>query len=190
MQHRPIPFADIAAELNRLCQAQRSGVLRIVTDKNHAASFGLVTGRVVNVRYRIKRNRDALPLLQQVEMGQYSFNEEEGVADESAALPPNDEILALFAQQSFPVSAPSPAPNVSPPPPGETVAIPVALSPSEQTVLEAALAEHIGPMASIVCRNTLAKTSSLAEAITVIAGRIPDTDRARQFEQEVRSRLF
>lgn len=189
MQRQPVPLADLAAELNRLCEAQRSGVLRIVTDKNHAASFGLVTGRIVNIRYRIKRNRDALPLLQQVEAGRYSFNEEESVADESAALPPNDEILALFAQHSAPVSAPSPAPNVSPPPPSETAAIPVTLSPNEQTVLEAALAEHIGPMASIICRGAFAKTSSLDETITTVASRIPDAERARQFEQEVRSRL-
>ncbi len=185
MQHRLVPLADLAAELNRLCQTQRTGVLRIVTDKNHAASFGLVAGRIVNVRYRIKRNSDALLLLKQVETGQFSFAEGENADDESAALPPTEEILGQFGQYGVPVGT-ALEPNPAPKPPSEAA---VTLSPSARAVLEAALAEHIGPIASIVCRSALAKASSLPEAITTMAERIPNPERARQFEQEVRGRL-
>ncbi len=170
MQHR-LPLVDITAELNRLCQTGRTGVLRIVTDQNHAASFGLLAGRIISIRYRIKRNQDALPLLKQVKTGHYSFNEAESVDDENAALPSNEEILAQFCQYGDPTSDPpqavsTPAPSISPSPPKEVAAAPATFSPSELTVLEAALAEHIGPMADIVCRNTLVKSSRPGAAKT------------------------
>lgn len=185
-QHPQVPLAGIVSELKQLCQARRTGVLRIVTDKNHAASFGLSGGRIVAVRYRIKRNADALPLLKQVEAGQYSFNEGESLGDESALLPPNEEILGGLIQGSVQAGGPLeptvPAPQ--PPPDGDT-----AISPAAQAVLEAALTEHIGPMAGIVCRNVFAKAPNLAEAVSALASKIPNAERAHQFEREVRSKL-
>lgn len=180
-------LTDIISELRRLSGAQRTGVLRIVTDQNHTASFGLEGGRIVALRYRIKRGADAIALLKEINTGQYTFDEQEKPSDERALLPPHEEILARLGGGAHDADAVgvTDAPNltVAAPPPEST------LSPAAKATLEAALAEHIGPMAGIVCRNVFADATSLGAAVAAMASKIPDAERAGRFEREVQRRL-
>ncbi len=186
------PAEDLFAALEGFCRTGRTGVFRIVTHTNHAAAVGLEAGRVVALRYRIRRGAEALPLLGQIEAGQYSFNDRESLG-EDPALPASSEILAQLglrgtelparpADAALPASSPSEAP-LAPPADAPT------LSPAARAVLEAALAEHIGPMAGIVVRNVLARTADLSEIIAAVRAKIPNPDRARQFEEEVLRKL-
>ena len=201
------PAAELFAALEGLCRAGRTGVLRIVTRNNHAASFGLETGRIVAMRYRIRRGTEALALLEQIEAGQYSFNEGETLGDDPL-LPPSSEILARLLRRSVPAP---PTPRPADPAPAQPASAepattpsadalspntlspntpsPAALSPAAKAILEAALAEHIGPMAGIVVRNALATTTDLSGVVAAIRAKIPNANRARQFEDEVRRKL-
>ena len=201
------PAGELFAALEEFCRTGRTGVFRIVTDTNHAASVGLEAGRVVALRYRIRRGAEALPLLGQIESGQYSFNDRESLG-EDPALPASAEVLAQLGVRGAQVPArlngavlPPSTPSEAPPaPPQSATPEPTSLkpapppgaptwSPAAKAILEAALAEHIGPMAGIVIRNTLAKTGDLNEVVAAIRAKIPNADRARQFEEEVRRKL-
>lgn len=192
------PAKELFTALEALCRTGRTGVFRIVTPNNHGASFGLEAGRIIAARYRIRRGTEALPLLEQIEAGQYSFSEGE-TSSEDPSLPPSSEVLArLLRRGASALQAPRPSdpalPGTDPTgAPLESAATPPAdapaLPPAAKAILEAALAEHIGPMAGIVIRNTLAKTTDLGEVISAIRAKIPNADRARQFEEEVRRKL-
>lgn len=190
------PAKDLFVALEGFCRAGRTGVFRIVTHTNHAAAVGLEAGRVVALRYRIRRGAEALLLLGQIEAGQYSFNESESLG-EDPALPASDEILAQLGLRGTQAPARPPGaalpPTAAPTAPAAPQPAPPAdaptLSPAARAILEAALAEHIGPMAGIIVRNTLVKTGDLNEVITALRAKIPNADRARQFEEEVRRKL-
>lgn len=185
-----LPLAQIIAELDSLCQAGRTGVLRITTDNNHTAQFGLEAGRIVSARYRIKRGQEALDLMKRVQAGQYSFEEGKSVNNEEATLPSSEEIFAQLghAAASAPASAPA-APSVAAPSAAPTSAA-GEFSTAAKIAFEDALAEHIGPMASIVCRKVLAQASDIGEAIEMMKAKIPDPERAEQFERNVMSRTL
>lgn len=187
-------LSDIISELKQLSGARRTGVLRIVTDQNHTAAVGLEGGRIVALRYRIKRGADAIALLKEINTGQYTFDEQEKPGDERALLPPHEEILEQLgggvqvgAQTDFvqagPVQADAPPPAA---PPSNSD---VPISPTAKAVLESALAEHIGPMAGIVCRNVFANATTLSAAVAAMASKILDAERAGRFEREVQRRL-
>ena len=63
------------------------------------------------------------------------------------------------------------------------------VDPQSRALLEAALAEYIGPMASIVCDSDLAMGQNLDTAITTLAKAIPDPENGRRFAEEVRAQL-
>ena len=191
-----IPAGELFTALTGFCRAGRTGVFRIVTHTNHAAAVGLEAGRVVALRYRIRRGAEALPLLERIEAGQCSFHEGESLG-EDPGLPGSDEMLAKLGRRDAPHPPARPADAALPPtaaplklaPLGPAPPAAPALSPATRAMLEAALAEHIGPMAGVVVRNTLAKTGDLNEVVAAVRAKIPNADRARQFEEEVRRKL-
>ena len=192
-----LPLQQIVQVLRALCEEERTGVLRIITDNNHTAQFGLEAGRIAAIRYRIKRGLDALGLVKQIRAGQCSFEEGQNAGNEAAALPSNEEIFAQLGQAAAAAptqpSAANAAPSAEPATPVAPVApsdAPFEFSTAAKIAFEDALAEHIGPMASIVCRNVLAQASGIGEAIEMMKAKIPDPERAEQFERNVMSRTL
>ncbi len=189
-----LPLQQIVQVLKALCEEERTGVLRIITGNNHTAQFGLEAGRIVAIRYRIKRGLDALGLVKQIRVGQCNFDEGQSAGNEAAALPSNEEIFAQLGQAAAAAptqpSTASAAPSAEPATPVAPSDAPFEFSTVAKIAFEDALAEHIGPMASIVCRNVLAQASGIGEAIEMMKAKIPDPERAEQFERNVMSRTL
>ena len=194
MNHKGyLPLAEIVQALHTLCQKGRTGVLRIITDNNHTAQFGLEGGRIVFVRYRIRRGVEALEQIKLIQTGQFSFEEGKSIGNDEARLPGNSGILFQLGHPNTPApraTAPAvpPTPQNSTPPP--SLSLKEDFSTAAKIALEDALTEHIGPMAGIVCRNVLAQASDIGEAITMMKAKIPDPERAEQFERNVMSRTL
>ena len=66
-----IPFADIVLELEKLCDAGKTGVLSVVTPKNKSAQIMLSKGTIVFVYFFNKRGKDALSLMMEMERNNF-----------------------------------------------------------------------------------------------------------------------
>ena len=63
------------------------------------------------------------------------------------------------------------------------------LSDTQKDYLRDNLTEYIGPMAVFVCSDALEKADNLEEALSLMAMRIPDEDKAARFRAAARAKL-
>ena len=173
---------SLADTLANFCREGRSGSLRIVTNDNHTAFFGLIAGQIVAVRYRIRKGGRAIEQMLGVKSGSYTFSEGEAV-EAQGELPSTAEILALLG-----------AANPDLPPPNSTAKEPVLepamrLPASVQSVLEDVLVTYAGPAASLMARGVFQSSSDVNAAIEKLAGKLPDSSQAQAFTAEAKSKL-
>jgi len=182
-----IPFADIVLELEKLCDAGKTGVLSVVTPKNKSAQIMLSKGTIVFVYFFNKRGKDALSLMMEMEAGRFRF-QEGAITAKPMNLPPTQEIVQYLLSGA----KPSEVINVRPAPPPEVVAGPAAsaaLTLEQRDKLEYALSKYIGPMATIICEDSLDGVADLSAAIEALATEIPDSGKADQFRSDARQQL-
>ncbi len=175
-----IPFPSIVAELRQLCREQRSGLLLITTDKHRLAQFNLDKGEIVFVSFQGKRGEHVLPLLRQIQGGQFRFKEKT-VSTFSDPLPPTEAILSYLGGGNGDVETVGAATSAKPPNEG--------LPENIKAILERALAEFIGPIAAIVCAEHLQTAKDLESAIAVLADHVPNPEHASRFKNEVRAKI-
>lgn len=175
------PFPDLIAQLRQFCQERRTGTLFIATEDNRLARIGLEQGQIVFLSFQTKRGADALPLMRQIKAGRARFEDGMITAVSKTPLPPTIEMLAYLNG----AAAPAPSSGDEAPPPNP----PGAITPDKVAVLEAELAEHIGPLAGIICAEQLARHGDLAALVAALAEEIPDPGRAAQFTEQARRRL-
>ena len=93
-----IPFDQIKNEIISLCEAGKTGDLRIFTEDKHAAVINLHEGEIIGLRYRISRGNDALELIKGINKGKIQFQKSgSGInLGGSMDLPSTAEILKLL----------------------------------------------------------------------------------------------
>ena len=164
-----ISLSQLVTELKRMCQKGDSGKLYVSTNKNTFSQIGLKEGKIVAISYGSKKGTDALDALVEIESATIVFMPVSTYAEESMALPPNEDIFNRLNAASPVVASPDP----------------VAELPQEfKEKLQQTLANYIGPMANTVCAQVLPTTSDIHAAITALAAQIPDSERARAFQTE------
>lgn len=188
---QPVSLTGFTSVLEQLCQEGRTGTFHLATDLNHTAAVTLKAGQIVGVRYRISRNLAALQELLKAKSLTYRFEAKEPLEQASSDLPETQAVLAqlkaALAGQSF---TPQPATQPVIASSSVTTTSPVKQLPSSvKVLLESALAEHIGPMASIVAQGVFNKTGDAVEALAALAAKVPDPSRAQRFKQEVEKKL-
>lgn len=185
-QETYIPFADIVVELKKLCDAEKTGVLFVVTRKNKSAQIMLSKGNIIFVYFFNKRGKDALSLMMEIEAGRFRFQEGATTA-KPMNLPPTSEILQYLMSGA----KPSEVINVRPVQAVETAGEPTvsSLTIEQRDKLEYALAKYIGPMATIICEDSLEGVPDLTAAINALAAEIPDQGKAELFRKEARQQL-
>jgi len=186
-EHPLLDYDQLIGTLGRLCAERRSGTMFIITPDNQSARFVLHQGEIVSVGFRVKRGREALPLIKNIAAGRFEFSAEmQGPAD--ATLPATHELLA---QLGLPAAALASAPR-------PTEAAPPASRPQVeriQRILEAELTEFLGPMARLVCREHIARAGSLMDpnelgrVIDALSREIGDPAKEARFRREMLAKL-
>lgn len=180
-----IPFSEIILEIGKICKQKATGTLFVSTSDNRSAQIMLDRGEIVFVFFSGKRGQEALMLMSKIEEGRFRF-QEGGVVARRMALPSNQEILqALSGAPSQSVTSSWAAPAV----PEKKAPTGGGLSAEQKSVLEACMADCIGPMAAIICEDHFSSIGDLKSAIEALAEEIPSAAQAKKFREMVAERL-
>jgi hypothetical protein len=190
----PVSFGELVKELDALCAAQRTGTMFIATTDNQSARIGLREGAIVSVVFRTRRGLEAADHLRKITGGRFSFSET--IVDRVASddLPPTSALLALLAGEASPLPPRAPRPAPPPAAPAPPAAVRAALSQAQSTI-EAELMEFVGPIASVLCREHIARAASAGPPfdwpalVDAIAREIGDRAKEERFKQQVLTRL-
>lgn len=177
-------YPGFVALLRQFCNKKRSGMLFAATDANQMARIELQQGKISDISFMHKRGSVALSLLTRIQAGRARFSE--GVLSESNAqrepLPKSEDILDYLDKAPAQASAPPTATGA-----GKSSAS--ALEPADREVLEALMAEYIGPVAGVICEEHFASGADLDSTVAALAVEIGDRERAERFVEEARGRL-
>lgn len=173
-------LALLIAELRKLCAAQSTGTFMVITEGN-VALFVLEKGAIVAVTFKGKHGEEALPALRQITTGAPRFHKGVKLAA-NMPLPPTEALLHSLEPGA-------PGHSSSTPLARQQVLVASDLTPQMKAVLETTLATFVGPMASLLCAEHLARIHNIDEAIAALAEEIPDPESSRRFQNMVRNRL-
>lgn len=180
-ESQSIPFSHLVARLQQFCQEQRTGMALIWASSTSTGRIYLLEGQIVSVSFQGEKGAKALPRLATLTAGRLDFFND-ATKPASETLPPTDKILAHLA-----ANAPTDDSSDSRAPAG--VVTGTILTAKATTVLKETLAEHIGPMASVLFESGLVDRQDLDTAIETLAGKIPNPDNREQFVHHVRTKL-
>lgn len=177
-----LSFPELLAELRRLCANESTGFALIRPSGARLARISLQHGEIVFLSFQETSGMAALPLLASIDSCQLDFVAGLG-GTSKIPLPPTGQILDTLAAAGTGTTGPSPSRTAA------HGAHPQPICARTRFILEAALAERIGPMAAILCQEDFAEAHDLDSAIQALAREIPDAEDARTFVAEVRAEL-
>lgn len=187
-----LPFTEIVKELEKLCKNKATGTLSLTTAANRSAQVAIDHGEVVFVFYSGKMGEGALAAMAGIDGGRFRF-QENSLPSRRMTLPPSAAILAQLTSGAAitggatkPPASPSAVSAVSP---AAATSSAGSLTPDQKQLLERCLAEHIGPMATIICEDQLRGSLSLEEAIDALAAEVPTPAAAEAFRKLALARL-
>jgi hypothetical protein len=186
-----VGYDELLRALRQLCAERRVGTLYVTTADNKAASFTLLEGEIVGVRFRVYRGREALPHLKAILLSRHAFSEG-NVADTDPDLPTTGEILQILGVVAPAPAAPAPARGPAARPAARASRVDLG---RVQAVLEGELVEYLGPMAKMICTECIEKTApidgpaDLRRLIDALAQEIGDPAREEVFKREAWNKL-
>jgi hypothetical protein len=161
---------QLAALLQSQIAEKQTSTLYVHTDDNHLIAVGMEHGEIVSLTCGAKRGKRAIPLIQKMHSGTYRFDENV-MPDRHATteLPTGNELLASLA--------------------GDVVEEDKPCDPDQlQATLCKVLQDHMGPMAAVVCKETIEAAGGLdsldkiKRVIDDLAREIDDPGEANQFQ--------
>jgi hypothetical protein len=176
-------FPELLSELRRLCAERSTGFVLIRPSGVKLARITLEKGEIVFISFQERSGVEALPLLAAIGSGRLDFLPGLG-GTAKIPLPPTDEILGRLAGLVSTETRAVGGLGAASSQPGSSV-----INARSRSILEATLADYIGPMASIVCQGDAVRNQSLETAIEALAREIPDPDSGRKFIKDVRAKL-
>ena len=193
----PVHPRLLAKAFKQICEENHTGVLQIITKKVQVVSFDIKDGKISSIKYKTRRNKEALQEIGAIEESKYTFYErkEVGEINVDIEMPTNEEVLQyLLGEPTDVLSTPT-----SPTAPKETNKkennqqqssdnkeddTQQIISLELKEGLKKALTEQIGPISSIMCKDVFSKTVYIDTAIKMLADKIPDAGRAQSFRAE------
>jgi len=161
--------------LKSLVNEQRTTTLYVRTNDNHLITFGVDRGEIVSMRCGAKRGERAIPMIRQMRAGTYRLDDEHTpLRNAGITLPPSQTLLLLLAEEDE-----------------------IEASDCEwvQDVLCKVLADYMGPIAPLVCRETVEAVGGLdspeqvERVIDRLAREIDNSAEAERFRLRVKSEL-
>lgn len=181
MTQEYIPFHAIVGEIKRFCDLKSTGTMYVATKANRSAQIVFERGEIVFVYFYNKRGQDALDLMVDIVAGRYRF--QEGVISaRRVSLPPTTDVINFLLRGKNGGNSLSQNDQ-------QQISVGGGLDSAQKTVLEAALAEYIGPMAAIICEDYLSSAANVTAAVDALASEIPSADQAEKFKSQMRVRL-
>lgn len=188
-----LPFSEILKQLDLLCKQKATGTLSLTTSANRSAQVAIENGEVVFLFYSGKMGEAALAAMATIDSGRFRF-QENTLPSRRMTLPATATLLARLrsgaaapsgsAAAGGSGSAVTAAASTAVPPRGAS-----GLTAEQKQILERCLAEHIGPMAAIICEDQLQGASNVEEALDILAAEVPTPAAAEQFRKMVLARL-
>jgi hypothetical protein len=194
-----LSYRQLMTELSALCAAKRTGTMFIATTDNQSAHIGLKQGEIVSLVFRTQRGLEALDHVRKITAGRFTFSD--AVIDRGAHvdLPFTADLLTLLIGEESPLPPPAPAPARAAAP---RVPVPAAAQPLDnpqlaraRTVIESELTEFVGPIASLLCRDHIARAAAAGppwdwpELVEAVAREIGDPPKENRFKQQALARL-
>jgi hypothetical protein len=194
-----VPFSEILNKLDQLCKQKATGTLFLTTSANRSAQVAIDHGEVVFLFYSGKMGEAALAAMATIDSGHFRF-QENSLPSRRMALPPAATVLTRLqsgAAATGSSAAPSSSAAAITDSSAVTRVVPTAapsrgssgLTAEQKQILERCLAEHIGPMAAIICEDQLRGTFNVEEAIDALAAEVPTPAAAEQFRKLALARL-
>lgn len=188
-----LPFSEILKQLDNLCKQKATGTLSLTTSANRSAQVAIENGEVVFLFYSGKMGEAALAAMATIDSGRFRF-QENTLPSRRMTLPATATLLARLRSGAAATSGTAAAGGSGS---AAATAVPTAVPPrgasgltaEQKQILERCLAEHIGPMAAIICEDQLQGTSNVEEALDVLAAEVPTPAAAEQFRKMVLARL-
>jgi hypothetical protein len=166
-----VGYDALIAELRRLNAERRTGVLFIATADNHGGQVALQEGHIVAVRFRRKVGLEAARDLRTARTVRFTFTR---------------ELAAAADPRLSPSAAWSAVTDVAGPNGHDD-------SHGMHTILTAALAEYLGPMAAIVVRDQLRDAESAGrhaiDVVEALARGVDDPAAAAAFREQATAAL-
>ena len=170
---------QLAALLQSQMAERQTNTLYVHTDDNHLIAVGIERGEIVSLTCGARRGKRALPLIRNMHSGTYRFDENV-MPDRRATteLPTGKELLASLTDEAEDTEQGKPCDQ------GQL-----------QSILCKVLQDHMGPMAALVCRETIEAAGGLDSADKVkrvidnLAREIDDPREASQFQDRALTEL-
>lgn len=188
-----LPFTEIVKELEKLCRNKATGTLSLTTAANRSAQLAIDHGEMVFIFYSGKMGEAALAAMAGIDAGRFRF-QEGSLPTRRMTLPATATILARLASGATSSGSPAGSSVGSPAAPASAPGTAparggAALTAEQKQILERCLAEHIGPMATIICEDQLRATMAVEEAIEALAAEVPSPEAAEKFRKLAQTRL-
>ena len=175
-----LSYADLIAEVRRLCAQGLSGCVFITTSENHGVRFELWRGKIIGLFFRQLTGAKAIDAIRRITAGRLKYSEEVINHPPQDGLPPTPELLGALGAPGL---EPAPADDGSPAVARQELARSVP-------VIEAELAEFLGPMAQLVCKEHVALARDVADLVESLARELRDNAKAVSFKERVQKRLM
>ena len=175
-------YEELIAALRSLCRESKSGTMYIATPDNQFARIVLKDGAITSLSFRTKHGAEALPLIRSIPAGRFKFSPGQLAVDAESSLPPDYDAIAFLCADLVPDAA------------AKNGLARAALTRAPK-LIETALADFLGPIASMVCEEHLLKhgppqtSQALHDFLDALAREIGDPAKARRFRTAVLTAL-
>lgn len=185
-------YQEIIATLQDYCANQYSGTMFITTNNNHSVRFILKNGIIVFVAYRFQYGNEAIPLVQKIESGIFSFKKDIFVGKEDPTLLDTNTLLQILSnsQTAFP-SASNEDKTKQSNPVATTQSATKFVSDEKIKHVTTELALFIGPIAAVICEEYIEdygqpnNQSEWEEMLNNLAEEISDKEKQGQFKTKL-----
>jgi len=190
-----INFEEAISRLRQLCAAGSTGTLFLVSNKNHSINFALESGEIVGVMCHGKRGREGLEMMHDIVTVKYNFKDGLVLPLATPDLPSTKEILS-FLDGSV-IAMPEPLESQAADTVSASRGTPLKIGvEAAMSTMEEALAQHLGPVAGLVCTEFTKQLQStptqetLGVVIDGIAAKIANPRQSDTFKEQMRQALL
>ncbi len=178
----------LAKAFKQICEENRTGIFQAITKRAEVLSFDIKDGKVVTIRYRTKKNKEALQTIGTIEKAKYAFYERKEVdklfADGETVT--NKEVLQYLLGQLADSSLNSKKVNAKDDN-YRSSDLKKTLIDETMMDLKKTLNDHIGPLLG---KEVLAKPINLNTAINMLKKETPDVDHSQSSKEEAEHLLI
>lgn len=173
-----LSYDQMVGTLRNFCQQKKSGTMLVATHDNNLARILLDDGKIVSVVFGQKRDSDAIAMLREITNCRVKFSDNVVGSHTSANLPATGTILRMLGGGA---DAPGEAGKTS------------IRSPLE--IIEHELVDVLGPMASLIWEELLAKAGkpltpdAITRLLQMAAAEISDPAKRQHFKEQVAVKL-